>query len=183
MKGQGYQTGHTASRFIAILPRFRIFFFNTVRAPLFFAAETVYTMITDAQIQLVKRSWSRLQGIRPEIVADLFYTRLFDRHPALRRLFPDNMDAQYRKLMDMLSTIVMRLHQLQELSPEISAMAQRHRVYGVRDRHYRYVGEALLWTLAAGLGREWTPETEKAWTDCYQLLSATMQAAVSPEAG
>lgn len=137
-------------------------------------------MITEAQVVLIKRSWSRLQGIRPEVVAGLFYTRLFDRHPGLRRLFPENMDAQYSKLMDMLSTIVMRLHQLQDLSAEINAMARRHSAYGVKERHYRYVGDALLWTLAAGLGKEWTPETEKAWAAGYQLLSGVMQTADSP---
>ena len=56
----------------------------------------------------------------------------------------------------------------------ISAMAQRHVQYGVRRGHYRLVGNALLWTLKQGLGNDWTPELESAWTKCYALLSEAM---------
>jgi len=84
------------------------------------------------------------------------------------------MDQQYRKLMDMISTIIGGLDKLDELTTEISAMAKRHVQYGVRPGHYKLVGNALLWTLKQGFGKDWTQEMETAWTKCYTLLSETM---------
>ena len=81
---------------------------------------------------------------------------------------------QYQKLMAMISTIIGRLDKLNELNDEITSMAQRHVQYGVRPGHYKLVGNALLWTLKQGLGNEWTPEIEKAWTQCYSLISGVM---------
>ena len=48
--------------------------------------------------------------------------------------------------------------------------------YGVQDRHYATVGEALLWTLEQGLGPAFTPEVRLAWTSAYGLLAGAMQA-------
>src|SRR5262245_8383853 len=130
--------------------------------------------MTEEQIGLVKRTWKIFRGIDPGLVGDTFYSKLFNDTPSLRRMFPKNMDQQYRKLIDMLSTIVARLEKIDELSDDIAQLAQRHVQYGVRPAHYRLIGKALLWTLKQGLGNDWTKEVETAWTSCYTILSSTM---------
>lgn len=114
------------------------------------------------------------RSIDPILVGDAFYSKLFTDTPALRKMFPKNMNEQYRKLMDMLSTVVARLDNINELTDDIAAMAQRHIQYGVRPAHYKLVGKALLWTLEQGLGNDWTPEVQAAWIKCYTILSDTM---------
>jgi hemoglobin-like flavoprotein len=137
--------------------------------------------MTDQEIILIKRTWKMFRSIDPVLVGDAFYSKLFNDTPALRKMFPRNMDEQYRKLMDMLSTVVARLDNLNELTDDIAAMAQRHVQYGVRPAHYKLVGKALLWTLEQGLGNDWTDEVKKAWSTCYAVLSDTMiNAASSP---
>jgi len=115
-----------------------------------------------------------IRGIDPLLVGDLFYTKLFTDHPSLRHMFPQKMDGQYRKLMDMLSIIVARLEKLDELTSDIADMARRHVKYGVRPAHYKMVGNALLWTLQHGLGKDWTPDVKEAWIKCYTTLSDAM---------
>ncbi len=137
--------------------------------------------MTGEQIQLVKRSWKIFRNIDPGLVGDTFYSKLFSDTPALRKMFPKNMGEQYRKLMDMLSTIVARLDNLSELTGDITAMAQRHTHYGVRPAHYKLVGKALLWTLEQGLGNDWNDEVKEAWMKCYTTLSEAMIAASSEE--
>jgi hemoglobin-like flavoprotein len=56
------------------------------------------------------------------------------------------------------------------------ALGARHAGYGVKDQHYKVVGEALIWTLERGLADQFTPEVERAWVRVYLLLAATMQA-------
>ena len=130
--------------------------------------------MTEEQIILIKKTWKVFRSIDPVLVGDTFYSKLFSDTPALRKMFPKNMDDQYRKLMDMLSTLVGRLDHLDQLSEDIAAMGRRHVHYGVRPAHYKLVGKALLWTLEQGLGPDWTPNVQAAWIDCYTLLSEAM---------
>ena len=130
--------------------------------------------MTEEQVRLVKRTWKMVRDIDPAIVGHLFYSKLFSDKPALRSMFPRHMNLQYHKLMDMLSTIIVRLDKLEELTNDIAEMARRHVGYGVRPAHYKIVGGVLLWTLEHGLGNDWTPDVKEAWIKCYTTLSETM---------
>jgi nitric oxide dioxygenase len=65
--------------------------------------------MTTEQIQLVKKTWKAFRGINPETVGDLFYSKLFADNPSLRKMFPADMQQQYKKLMDMLHAVIIRL--------------------------------------------------------------------------
>lgn len=140
-------------------------------------------MITEVQISLVKNTWKIFRNIDPLLVADVFYSKLFIQNPELRPMFTGDMHAQYRKLIDMLGIIVARLDRLDLLTEDIVAMARRHTAYGVRPEHYKMVGEALIWTLKQGFGRDWNAPIEEAWLNCYRTLSDTMIAASTDKAG
>ncbi len=128
----------------------------------------------DSDILLIKRSWRFFREMDPAVVGDVFYSKLFSHNQSLRKMFPGNMDQQYQKLIRMINLIIGRLDNLDELTEEIHAMAHRHVQYGVRPGHYKLVGAALIWTLKQGLGKDWTPEMERAWTKCYTLISESM---------
>ena len=113
-------------------------------------------------------------NIDPAIVGNAFYSKLFFDRPDLKRLFPDDMDAQYKKLLSMLSTIVMRLDRPSEMTQEIVALAKRHRDYGVKPDFYKPVGDAFIWTLRTGMGGEWNEELKLSWIKCFDSLSAAM---------
>ncbi len=130
--------------------------------------------MTEDQKNLVRNSWKIIRDIDTMLVGDVFYSKLFADHPELRPMFPENMTAQYKKLVDMLSIIVARVDKLDELATEISAMAHRHAGYGVRPAHYKWVGNALIWTLQQGFGKDWTAELHAAWAGCYTELSEMM---------
>jgi hemoglobin-like flavoprotein len=127
--------------------------------------------MTEQQITIVKRTWKLFREIDPVIVGDTFYSKLFSDHPGLRKMFPKNMEAQYRKLMDILSTIIARLDMPEHFPGDVLKMAQRHIGYDVKPVHLDWVGAALLWTLQQGLGSDWTEEVKWAWMDCYDSVS------------
>ena len=131
-------------------------------------------MLTKKETELIKKSWSLLDKIDPIVLADVFYSKLFFDNPELRKMFPEEMEGQYRKLLDMLNTIIERLEKIDELKGDIVAMAKRHEGYGVKPEHYSMVGIALIWTLQKRLGTEWTDEVRSAWVNCYAILSGTM---------
>lgn len=136
--------------------------------------------MTPEQIVLIKKSWRAFKGVQPEVVSDLFYSKLFLTNPALRKMFPKDMEVQYQKLFDMLQTLVMNLDKLDTVLEDLKAMAVRHVAYGVKIGHYKLVGDALIWTLAKGLGSNWNKELETAWVTCYaEIMECMVSAAYS----
>jgi hemoglobin-like flavoprotein len=132
--------------------------------------------MTTKQIELIRQSFALVAPIS-ETAAALFYERLFQLDPALRPLFPPSLVEQGRKLMQMLGAAVGLLERPGSLIPALESLGRRHAGYGVRDEHYGTVGEALLWTLAQGLGPAFTPEVRAAWTALYEVVATTMQRA------
>jgi hemoglobin-like flavoprotein len=133
------------------------------------------TMPTPKDIALVVKSFDKVVPIAG-LAADIFYDRLFEVAPALRPMFPADMRDQKRKLFVMIATAVQGLGDLNKLVPQLKALGARHGGYGVKPSHYDIVGDALLWTLAKGLGDAFTPDVERAWTRVYGVMAATMQA-------
>lgn len=133
--------------------------------------------MTAQQVALVKNSWKIFQKIDPVLVGDVFYSRLFSAAPKLQHMFSTSKTTQSKKLVEMLNIIVGRLDRLDELTNDIKELAIRHVGYGVKTEHYNAVGDALLWTMEQGLGKDWNEEVKKAWAACYTLLSRTMIAA------
>jgi len=133
--------------------------------------------MTDKQIILIKNSWKIFRGIAPGLVGEVFYSRLFMMMPSLKSMFSNSMTDQYKKLTDMLSFVVARLEKLDEVAAPAGELAIRHIQYGVKPDHYKLVGQALLWTLEKGLGKDWNDELKEAWTACYTILADTMIAA------
>jgi nitric oxide dioxygenase len=132
--------------------------------------------MTPKQIALVQQSFAEVLPAR-DIVAALFYGRLFSIDPSTRPLFRGDLTAQSAKLMATLATVVRGLDDLAPLQDGIRALARRHVGYGVRDAHYASVGAALLWTLEQVLGDDWTPEVKAAWAAAYEVLGSTMREA------
>lgn len=129
--------------------------------------------MTPQEIRLVQASFSKVAPISA-IAADLFYTRLFQIAPDVRRFFPDDLAEQKRKLMAMLATVVGGLAHLDILMPAVQALGRRHAGYGVTAVQFASFGAALLWTLDQVLGNDFTPEVKGAWIAIYNALSRAM---------
>ena len=137
-------------------------------------------MLTVDKIARVQQTFAVIAPIADDAAA-LFYRRLFELDPSLKAMFRGDMTEQRRKLMQMLTAAVKGLNNLDRLVPVVEELGRRHAGYGVADAHYNTVGEALLWTLEKGLGKDFTPEVKDAWATVYGLLATTMQNAASRE--
>ena len=123
--------------------------------------------MTDRKILAIKNSWSYLRANSPDAGA-VFYQKLFGLDPSLRTLFNSDLAHQTRKLMDMLTLMIVNLQSPEAIAGELSALARRHAGYGVRPAHYPLVGQALLWTLEQELGEHWNEEISDAWRELYE---------------
>lgn len=137
--------------------------------------------MNEQTIALVQTSFKKLVPIADQ-VGEAFYARLFESYPAVRPMFAQDIGLQSKKLVQMLALVVNGLDKLDTIMPAVQQLARRHNGYGVVDAHYDAVGDTLLWTLRHGLGGDFTPEVEAAWTDAYGALSGVMIAAAKEDA-
>ena len=133
------------------------------------------SQITRDQITRVRASWAQVLPIAP-MFASLCYDRLFVLDPSLRALFvhADTASVQ-RKLLQTFAMVVAGIESLDQLTPAIESLGQRHAAYGVTEAHYGTMREAFLWTLERALGDSFDGETRRAWEVTYELLATAMQ--------
>ena len=127
-------------------------------------------------VTLVQESFEKVKPIAPQ-AAEIFYNKLFELDPSLKPLFPSNeeaMKSQGNKLMTMLAAAVAGLSNLEALVPVLQNLGKKHVEYKVEASHYDTVGAALLATLVAGLGADFTAEVKEAWTSVYGTMSTVM---------
>lgn len=135
------------------------------------------------QVSLVQQTFEKAAALG-EKVAEIFYAELFAIDPSLRRMFKSDMREQGRKLLTTLALVVRSLHAPEKILQPAKNLAVKHIDYGVKPEHYTAVGNALLRTLAKGLGTDFTPEVRAAWVEAYRLLAGVMkEAAYGARAG
>ena len=135
--------------------------------------------MTPRQQTLIRESWAQVAPIA-DAAATIFYDRLFELDPSLRRLFSrTDMAGQRRNLMQTLAVVVASIDRLESIVPAVEALGRRHAGYGVEAAHFETVGQALLDTLAVGLGEDFTTEVRDAWATAYGILAGVMQSAAA----
>lgn len=137
--------------------------------------------MTPHQIHLVRTSFEPLKPLG-NTVAQAFYAQLFARDPALRALFRGDLTEQGARLVQMIGAAIDLLDRPASLRPVLLNLGRRHAGYGVVHAHYASVGAALLDTLAAGLGEQFTDETRDAWATMYGAVAQTMQEGAASDA-
>lgn len=142
-------------------------------------AESWADSLTVSEIALIRASFDRISvGLR---FSQKFYARLFEIAPELRVLFPPDLSAQMRKLMEMLAALVEKLDRPHELALTLEALGAQHRDYGVRPEYFAPVGRALFETLDGELGPGFDDATRRAWVALYSLASSWMQQSIPRE--
>lgn len=137
--------------------------------------------MTPRQQNLIKESFGMVAPIADQ-AATIFYDRLFELDPSLRRLFAHtDMAAQRRNLMQTLAVVVKSIDKLETIVPAVRALGARHAGYGVTPAMFGTVGQALIDTLAVGLGDAFTTECRNAWIDAYYILANVMIEAMNQE--
>jgi hemoglobin-like flavoprotein len=135
--------------------------------------------MTPESHRLVQESWTLLAA-DVDAVTRRFYDTLFQLAPHTRAAFTNvDLDAQRRKLAQMLDATVRMLDDPAALLPELAALGRRHVGYGIDAADYDAVGSALLVTLEESLGDAFTPRVRDAWMEAYRTIAGVMRRAAA----
>lgn len=142
--------------------------------------------MTPEQTQLLAKSFSKLEN-RLYDLGSLVHLKLFEISPESRRLFKGDMEEQKLKMTRVFAEFVRiktRSHHFlpvtgkggEAIIPGIGALGARHELeYGVRSEHYGYMREALLYAIRSLLGKDYTDEIGRAWSEAFDMLANAMQ--------
>ncbi len=118
--------------------------------------------MTPAQIQLLRRSFAAVLP-KADATAGHFHDQLFAAEPALRALFPADLQAERAKLMQLIGGTVGLVDKPHVLLPMLRQLGARHARCGLRPAHYHSIGAALLASLAQAVGPAFDDATRTAW--------------------
>ena len=114
----------------------------------------------------------------------LFFKRIFELAPEALSMFSfsnetdvyesPKLKAHALKVMNTVGVAVGMLNDVPKLLPILADLGKKHVSYGVLPAHYDVIGQALLDTLALGLGDTFTPALKAAWAEIYGIISTTM---------
>jgi hemoglobin-like flavoprotein len=119
--------------------------------------------LTVEQKRLIRESFFRIEPAL-DLVAQLYFIKLFRLDPTLRRRFAGPADMQARKFMAAIRLTMISLGQPDGLKATLKLLGVRHRDLGIRARHYRTMSRALIWTLEQSLEKRFDHDTKDAWT-------------------
>jgi hemoglobin-like flavoprotein len=128
---------------------------------------------TFSKCDLIRSSFNAVMSTRPELVED-FYTRLFVVAPEVQTLLPKTAAEQAEHLESMLQLALSALEMQEALVAPLHAMGKEYAKLGMQSGQHHMINEALMDTLAAQIGDDWTPQVSEAWTSVLTFISSTM---------
>ena len=114
-----------------------------------------------------------------------FYTRWFAIDSSVRDLFPPDMTAQRDAFARAVTWLFGEFidQRAEEPVAFLAQLGRDHRKYGVTQRHYDSMQDALLTTLRSQLIERWDDRLEEAARDAVTLLIGVMRGAADAEKG
>ena len=119
--------------------------------------------------ELIAQHWDAIGDKTHELV-ETFYQRLFESHPRFRPLFPDAIDHQMEKMVEMLALAAKESDSPQVLNPHLARIGQRHKQYDLSRQDYEDFIAVLVGVMGEYNSKCWTPECEKAWGEVLEKI-------------
>jgi NAD(P)H-flavin reductase/hemoglobin-like flavoprotein len=118
------------------------------------------------------------------LIAD-FYTRWFAADLSVRDLFPPDMARQRTVFAEAMTWLFGELiaQRAEEPVAFLAQLGRDHRKYGVVQRHYDTMGEALYAALRGRLADQWSDRLAEAAHDAVALATGVMSGAADAEEG
>lgn len=120
----------------------------------------------DVEIPLIAESWAALAGQRVELVR-AFYERLFERFPKYRAMFPEKLDPQADRMVEMFSTVARYADHVDFVRPYLLEVSYAHRHLGLHEEDLRNFEDVFIETLAEKGAAFWTEEYTAAWREAF----------------
>ena len=130
-------------------------------------------LLTPDEIKLIQESFKEVD-MEKVAAGNILYKHLFELAPHTEKLFTHNIKKQKEMFLIALNICVASIEHPEHISKYLRGLAMRHKKYDVEPELYKYMEEALIFTLRDILEDKMTPQTEKAWRKAYWQIAKQM---------
>jgi hemoglobin-like flavoprotein len=146
-------------------------------------------------IDLIQQTFAKVAALGPNAVGRVLFDNIFSIAPEAKGLFPfvhkdknwkapgSRFEKHAIAVVATTATAVSLLTDLPTLVPVLKGLGLKHMGYGVIPAHYDVVGQALIASLAAALGENFTPAVKNAYIKMWGVVKETMLSEVNTIAG
>jgi len=131
--------------------------------------------MTPAEIDLVQASFRRLLPVAHR-VGTLFFAKLLELDPELRRDLDGDRVTRDRRLVQWVALAVNGLSHPATLAPVVRRAGRRSADLFLGNGRLEAIGTALLWALEEAAHEPFAIETRNAWTRAYWFLANLLRA-------
>lgn len=142
--------------------------------PLSPQADVIPGIPVDAETVRVLEESFALLAPNAGALTNAFYTRLFELHPPLRRMFSADIAVQEKKLVETLVAVIDGLKSPATLREKLRSLGQLHADRGVKNEQYAIVTTLLLDCMRQAAGAAWTPVYHREWERALIQISEVM---------
>ena len=103
-----------------------------------------------------------------------FYDLLFERHPAVRPMFSEDMGRQAKMLRSAIISVVDHLDDPTWLTETLGELGSRHASWGVIAPMYGAVTECMVAAMAEIGGDAWTQQMTDSWVEALDAVAGLM---------
>ncbi|MGI8725015.1 MAG: globin domain-containing protein [Methyloceanibacter sp.] len=118
--------------------------------------------LSEKQKHLIRATFVQVEPAL-DLVAALYFLKLFDLDPSFRSVFTGPAKDRTRKFTAAMKLVIISLDRQDELKPTLKLIGVQSRQYGVRAGQYATMAEAMIWTLDQSLEGAFTKEARGAW--------------------
>mmetsp|Transcript_1128 Transcript_1128/g.3843 ORF Transcript_1128/g.3843 Transcript_1128/m.3843 type:complete len:168 (+) Transcript_1128:192-695(+) len=150
-------------------------------------------VLSAEEIRMIQTSWATAKkAVGYKGIAVLLFQKIFDKAPETLKMFRFGADPDFDVSKDLATSpaflkhgfavvatvgaAVAGLDDLPSLVPTLTSLGYKHMTYNVKPDHYPVVGASFLETLRDGLGDDFTPDLEAAYTKMWMVVQKTMLA-------
>ncbi|MBC2604687.1 globin domain-containing protein [Pelagicoccus albus] len=110
-----------------------------------------------------------------DIIADIFYAKLFAEAPSLKPYFESDIRQNGRIIKRIIDIAVQNLDTDLRTEETHPTFQQIPFIVEFTDRNHSTIGSALAWTLRQIFSHEFTEEMETVWLETYTKFSADLK--------
>jgi hemoglobin-like flavoprotein len=115
---------------------------------------------------LMLEVWDQLAGGRVELVR-AFYDRLFEEYPEYKEMFPENMDHQMEKMVEMVGAVVRFADNIDLIRTYLQQVGVAHRSFHIHEKDLNNFKRVFIETVADACKGFWRDEHEEAFRHAF----------------
>ncbi|MGY0694193.1 NO-inducible flavohemoprotein [Virgibacillus sp. FSP13] len=111
---------------------------------------------------------------RGDEITKRFYQLMFENHPELKNIFNQTNQRkgdQSKALANTVYAAAANIDHLEDISPQVKQISQKHRSLNIKPEHYPIVGKHLLLAMKDVLGDTANDDVINAWEKAYSVIA------------